>query len=110
MNVKIFLTKPLWSGGLYPLIPITLLLGECPAAGAKALTAPGGEGAQASRFDVKTPLAGEIPWPLCRLRAVTFWQCCRKVGANILKHCQEVVSLAAIGFDKIVRPDFHVDL
>ncbi len=38
--------------------------------------------AQASRFDVKTPLAGEIPCPLCRLQAVTFWQCCRKVWSE----------------------------
>ena len=50
------------SSGLCPPTLINLPLGESPAnGGAKALTAAGGEGAQVSRFDVKTLLAGEIP-------------------------------------------------
>ena len=53
--------------------------------------------AQASRFDVKTPLTREIPWPQCRLRAVTFWQSCRKVWSE---HFDNIVGryLRALSF------------
>ena len=65
--------------------------------------------AQASHFDVKTPLAGEIPCPQCRLRAVTFRQHCRKVCANLLTTLSGSVVLTAIESNKIVRSDFYMD-
>ena len=48
--------------------------------------------AQASHFDVKILLAGEIPSPPCRLRAETFRQHCRKVNVKI-------------GFGNMAEPD-----
>jgi len=48
--------------------------------------------AQASHFDVKILLAGEIPSSPCRLRAETFRQHCRKVSVKI-------------GFGNMAEPD-----
>ena len=76
--------------------------------------------AQASHFDVKILLAGEISSPPCRLRAETFRQHCRKVNVKsgsaiwpnpITVDCSKALQTtlskavdAENGFDNVVKP------
>jgi len=61
---------------------------------------PGAVRAQASHFDVKTPLAGETPDP----NAACGW----KLFGNAAERSNP--TLLETGFDNFVRSDFYMDL
>ena len=81
--------------------PITLPLRKAsPAAGPRPSPPGGGEGAQASHFDVKTPLAGENPLTPMPPAGGNF-------SATLPKGQTQYHQKT--GFDNLVRSDFHMD-